>query len=133
MYRYNKQYKKWLWRWYKRKHKKTCKLATNSWTSIQIISTWRLWFLKKAHYFIWKKNKMTMMIIALLTKFVYMLRINLKQNINILVNLFQKIYGGRRGQGGSRGVQIDPHVVFWKMYLLKRGWNPGFLWLLILF
>ena len=35
------------------------------------------------------------------------------------------------GEGGEGG-QIDPPVVFQKMYLLKRGWNPDFLWLLIL-
>ena len=30
-------------------------------------------------------------------------------------------------------MKLTPHPVFFrKMYLLKRGWNPGFLWLLIL-
>ena len=35
--------------------------------------------------------------------------------------------------GGREGVNFTPAVVFRKLYLLKRGWNPGFLWLLILF
>ena len=30
------------------------------------------------------------------------------------------------------GTQFEPAVVFWKMYLLKKGWNLGFLWLLML-
>ena len=31
---------------------------------------------------------------------------------------------------GGGGGQIDPPpVVFQKLYLLERGWNPGFLWL----
>ena len=30
------------------------------------------------------------------------------------------------------GTQSEPPVVFWKMYLLKKGWNLGFLWLLML-
>ena len=37
--------------------------------------------------------------------------------------------GGRVGGGGQFFI---PSVVFSKMCLLKRGWNPGFLWLLIL-
>ena len=44
---------------------------------------------------------------------------------------------GARGGGaaGGGGIQIDPpppSVVIQKMYILKRGSNPGFLWLLIL-
>ena len=35
------------------------------------------------------------------------------------------------GRGGEGSIWHPP-VVFWKMYLLKRGWNLGFLWLLIL-
>ena len=35
-----------------------------------------------------------------------------------------------RGRGDQ--FKLHPSVVFRKMYLLKRGWNPGFLWLLIL-
>ena len=38
---------------------------------------------------------------------------------------------GGRGGGGGRG-QFEPPVVFQKIYLLKRMWNLGFLWLLIL-
>ena len=34
-------------------------------------------------------------------------------------------------RGGGQSIRLPP-VVFWKLYLLKRGWNPGFLLLLIL-
>ena len=37
---------------------------------------------------------------------------------------------GKRGRG--RGWQIDPPLVFQKIYLLNREWNRGFLWLLTL-
>ena len=35
------------------------------------------------------------------------------------------------GGGGRQSIWLPP-VVFWKLYLLKRGWNPGFLLLWIL-
>ena len=31
----------------------------------------------------------------------------------------------------TRCLNLKKAVVFWKMHLLKRGWNPAFLWLLI--
>ena len=49
-------------------------------------------------------------------------------NVNLTVYLTPKTAGG-----GGRGGQVDLlPVFFWKIYLLKKGWNPGFLWLLIL-
>ena len=50
------QYKNdWLWLYYKRKHRrKYFGLATNSWSFIQNINSWRLRIWKKqAHYLIW--------------------------------------------------------------------------------
>ena len=32
--------------------------------------------------------------------------------------------------GGGQFDSPPPPVAFWKLYLLKRGYNPGFLWLL---
>ena len=76
-----KPYKKWLCWCYKRK------LPTNSWFSMQNINNWRLW--------IWKTNGVLNLIkqqdendkddASILTKFIYTLRIQKKQNINILL------------------------------------------------
>ena len=47
-----------------------------------------------------------------------------RQKRFLIMNLNPKVPGGNGG-----GVQIYPPlpVVFRKMYLIKTGWNPGFL------
>ena len=63
-------------------------------------------------------------------------------NLRLVIGMILKLYcsvakrltlkrvEGWRGEGGA--VNLTPPVVFWKLYLLKRGWNLVFLLFIIL-
>ena len=56
--------------------------------------------------------------------------------LNHILNMFWgfkvgKLFLSSNIPGRDGGVKLPPPVVFRKIYLLKRGWHPGFLWLLI--